>query len=553
MLPDILCRMTMTESSVPPPPASPPSAWSPFTQPLFRMLWIATVASNIGSWIHEVGAGWLMVTLDPDPLMVSLVQAATALPIFLLALPGGALADIMDRRRYLITTQLWMLTVATVLTVVTALGWINAWMLLGFTFALACGAALNTPAWAATLPELVPRAQLPAAIALNSLGINLARAIGPAFAGLIVAAAGPQAAFLLNALSFVGVIVVLVRWRREPRIDVVPAERFFGAMRAGMRYVREAVALQFIMARAAVFFLFATATWSLLPLVVRNAGGGAGSYGLLLAGIGAGAVGMAMIMPRLRRHCTRDALVRSATVAYAAATACIALVPRLAWLLPVMLLAGAAWLAVLSTLHVSAQTAVPQWVRARALAIYLMTFAAGMTGGAVLWGTVAARWGITAALLLAAVGNLLAMGMTWRLTLGGEDGLVRTEPAPLSQPRQHQAIAPERGPVQVHVEYRIKPADAAAFIAAVQDLQRIRRRDGALSWALFEDAAVPGRYVEIFMVESWGEHLRQHHRGTTADVAVMSLVRAFHRGKYPPQVTHWVAVQATQSVPEDIL
>lgn len=517
------------------------------------MLWIATVASNIGTWIHEVGAGWLMVTLDPDPLMVSLVQAATALPIFLLALPGGALADIMDRRRYLIITQLWMLTVAALLTVVTALGWINAWMLLGFTFALACGAALNTPAWAATLPELVPRAQLPAAIALNSLGINLARAIGPAFAGIIVAAAGPQAAFLLNALSFIGVIVVLVRWRREPRVDALPAERFFGAMRAGMRYVREAVALQFIMARAAVFFLFATATWSLLPLVVRNAGGGAGSYGLLLAGIGAGAVSIAMVMPWLRRRCTRDVLVRSATAAYAVATACIALADQVAWLLPVMLLAGAAWLAVLSTLHVSAQTAVPQWVRARALAIYLMTFAAGMTGGAVLWGAVAARWGITTALLLAAGGSLLAMGATWRLTLGGEDGLVRTEPAPLSQPRQHQVIAPERGPVQVHVEYRVDPAEAVAFIVAAQDLQRIRRRDGALSWELYEDAAVPGRYVEIFMVESWGEHLRQHHRGTAADVAVMALVRAFHRGDHPPQVTHWVAVQTERDVIADIL
>lgn len=539
--------------SVPSPSAASP--WSPLGQPLFRALWIATVISNIGTWIHEVGAGWLMVTLDPHPVMVSLVQAATALPIFLLALPGGALADIVDRRRYLIFTQLWMLLVAVLLAVFTALGWINAWALLVFTFALACGAALNTPAWAATVPELVPRAQLPAAIALNSLGINLARAVGPALAGVLVAAAGPQAAFLLNALSFVVVIVVLARWRRETRPSTLPAERFFGAMRAGVRYVREAVALQFVMARAAAFFVFATATWALLPLVARDTGGGANTYGLLLAGIGVGAVSAAMVMPRLRRRFTRDVLVRGATLLYAAATVGIALADRMALLLPAMLAGGAAWLAVLSTLHVSAQTAVPQWVRARALSAYLMVYAAGMTGGAVLWGAVAARWSVPLALLLAAAGGVLAMLTTWRLSLGGEDGLSRTEPAALllPHPHHHAEIAPERGPVAVHVEYRITPADAAGFIAAAQAMQRIRRRDGALSWGLFEDAAVPGRYVETFVVESWAEHLRQHHRGTAEDTAVVTRLRAYHRGNGPPPVTHWVAVNAADHAGDETI
>lgn len=541
-----------------PQPASSPlaaSPWSPLGQPLFRALWIATVISNIGTWIHEVGAGWLMVTLDPHPVMVSLVQAATALPIFLLALPGGALADIVDRRRYLIYTQLWMLSVAVLLAVVTTLGWINAWSLLAFTFALACGAALNTPAWAATVPELVPRPQLPAAIALNSLGINLARAVGPALAGVLVAAAGPQAAFLLNALSFVVVIVVLARWQRETRASTLPAERFFGAMRAGVRYVREAAALQFVMARAAAFFLFATATWALLPLVARNTGGGANTYGLLLAGIGAGAVSAAMVMPRLRRRFARDVLVRGATVLYAAATVGVALADSMALLLPAMLAGGAAWLAVLSTLHVSAQTAVPQWVRARALSAYLMVYAAGMSGGAVLWGAVASRGGVTLALLLAAAGGVLAILVTWRLPLGGEDGMLRSEPAALLQPlpQHHTEIAPERGPVAVHVEYMIAPADAAGFIAAAQAMQRIRRRDGALSWGLFEDAAVPGRYVETFVVESWAEHLRQHHRSTAGDAAVVTRVRAYHHGDGPPRVTHWVAVNAEGDPVNDVM
>lgn len=523
---------------------SSPSAWAPLRQPLFRALWLATVISNIGTWIHEVGAGWLMVTLDPHPLMVSLVQAATALPVFLLALPGGALADIIDRRHYLIATQLWMLAVALLLAVVTALGWINGWTLLLFTFALACGAALNTPAWAATVPELVPPEQLQPAIALNSLGINLARAIGPAVAGVVVAASGPQAAFFLNAVSFVVVIIVLKRWRRETRPGTLPAERFFGAMRAGVRYVREATTLQSVMVRAAGFFVFATATWALLPLIALGAGGGAHTYGLLLAGIGAGAVSAAMVMPRLRRRLTRDALVRGATALYAAATLGVAAAGTVALLVLAMLAAGAAWLAVLSTLHVSAQTAVPQWVRARALSLYLMVYAAGMTGGAVLWGAAASHWGVTQALMLSSAGGLLAMFATRRKSLGGDDGLSRVAPAALMRDLPHADIAPERGPVEVHVEYRIAPENAAGFVRAALAVQRIRRRDGALSWGLFEDAAVPGRYIETFVVESWAEHLRQHHRATAGDAALVTALRAHHVGDGPPRVTHWIAVNA---------
>lgn len=534
-------------------PELPPSAWAPLRQPLFRALWIATVVSNIGTWVHEVGAGWLMVTLNPDPLMVSMVQAATALPIFLLALPGGALADIIDRRRYLIYTQVWMLAVVLALAVTTALGWVNAWALLAFTFALACGSALNTPAWAATVHEIVPRSELQAAIALNSLGINLARAVGPAIAGVIVTASGPQAAFMLNAVTFIGVIVVLMRWRRAPAPSTLPAERFSGALRAGVRYVREATALQYVMGRAAAFFLFSSATWALLPLVARNSGGGADTYGLLLAGIGIGAVSAALVMPHLRRKFSRDALVRGATVVYAIGTAGVALAGSLAVLLPAVMACGAAWLGLLSTLHVSAQTAVPQWVRARALSVYLMVYAAGMTGGAVLWGAVAKSHGVPAALMIAAAGLLVAMFITWRLTLGGEDGLSRSAPAALMRSAGHDDIAPERGPVAVHVEYSVAHDDAEAFVTAAQSMERIRRRDGALSWGLFEDPDTPGRYVETFVVESWAEHMRQHHRGTAGDAPLFERVRAFHRGDGPPKVTHWIAVNAADETGGEVV
>lgn len=519
------------------------SPWAPLKQPLFRALWIATVVSNIGTWMHEVGAGWLMVTLNPSPVMVSLVQAATTLPIFLLALPAGALADIVDRRRYLIAMQAWISGCAALLGVLTLAGWVDAWVLLLFTFALGCGFAMMMPAWAATVPELVPREELQPAVALNSMGVNVARAIGPAIAGVLVTSMGPASVFLLNAVSFFGVIVVLARWRRAPRTHTLPVERVFGAMRAGMRYVREAPQLQAVMVRAVGFFTFATATWSLLPLVANATGGGAQAYGTLLACIGAGAVGGALVLPRLRARFSRDVLVRMATAVYSIAMAGLALGGTLYVLVPAMLVTGAAWIAVLSSLHVSAQTSVPAWVRARALSIYLVMFSAGTTGGSVLWGAVAARSSVSLALFAAAAGALVAVLLTWRFSLGGQDTIDRTAPVAWPEPQTHGEIEPDRGPVLVTVEYRVAPENGAAFVAAAQELRGIRRRDGAISWGLFYDAAEPERYVESFIVESWVEHLRQHQRATVADREVSDRVRAFHLGPEPPRASHLIAAE----------
>ncbi|MGE5525742.1 MAG: MFS transporter [Rhodospirillaceae bacterium] len=521
----------------------PHSPWAPLKRPLFRALWLATLVSNIGTWMHEVGAGWLMVTLDSTPVMVAFVQAATALPAFFLALPAGALADILDRRRYLLATQTWMLGCAALLTLITYAGWIDAWSLLGFTFALACGAAMMTPAWAATVPELVPRSELHSAIALNSTGVNVARAVGPAVAGVLVAAAGPAIAFLLNALSFLGVIVVLLRWKRVAQPSDMPPEGFFGAMRAGVRYVRAAPKLQFVMIRALVFFLFGSAIWSLLPLVARSTGGGAQMYGVLLGCIGAGAVSAALTLPKLRSRWSRDRLVRSASALLAMAMVLSAVARTPIVLVPAMLLTGVAWLSVLSTLHVSAQTAVPAWVRARALAVYLVMFSLGMTGGSVLWGAIASRWSVAIALIAAAAGSLVAILATRRYTLGGQETADTADAIKWPAPETHGDIAPERGPVLVTVEYRVAPENSAAFTDAMQELRRIRRRDGAMLWGLFHDASDPERYLETFLVESWVEHMRQHHRATAGDQAVNDRVRAYHIGNDAPRVSHLVATE----------
>ncbi len=521
------------------------SPWAPLRRPLFRSLWIATLVSNIGTWMHEVGAGWLMVTLDPSPVMVAFVQAATALPALFLALPAGALADILDRRRYLLATQSWMLACAALLAVMTYAGWTEAWSLLAITFALACGAAMMTPAWAATVPELVPRDELHSAIALNSTGVNVARAVGPAVAGVLVAAAGPAIAFALNALSFLGVMAVLARWRREKREATLPPEDFTGAMRAGLRYVRAAPKLQSVMVRALAFFLFGSAVWSLLPLVARGTGGGAQMYGILLGCIGAGAVSAALLLPRLRKRWSRDVLVRGASTLLAGAMLLCAVARSAFVLVPAMLLVGVSWLSVLSTLHVSAQTAVPAWVRARALAVYLVMFSLGMTGGSVLWGYIATHSSVALALAVAAVGSLVAMVVTRAYTLGGVDGSDPGEAVAWPEPATHGDIAPDRGPVLVTVEYRVAPENEQGFALAIQELRRIRRRDGAMLWGLFHDAADEQRYVETFLVESWVEHMRQHHRATAGDQAVNDRVRAFHIGDEAPRVSHLVATGPT--------
>ncbi|MDQ2695678.1 MAG: MFS transporter [Pseudomonadota bacterium] len=521
---------------------APASAWAPLRRPLFRSLWIATVFSSIGTWMHEVGAGWLMTSLAPTPLMVALVQAATSLPVVLLALPAGALADILDRRRYLLGAQLWMLAVAALLGILTVAGVTNAWVLLACTFALGIGAALMMPGWGATLPELVPRAELQSAVALNSMGMNVSRAIGPALAGLIVAASGPGVVFLLNAASFLSVIGVLYLWRRQPRDSTLPAERFFGALRAGLRYARHAPALQAVLIRGGAFFLFASASWALLPLVARQElGGGPQSYGLLMGCIGAGAVGGALLLPRLRARLSRDRLVAAATVLYAAAMLGLAYVRNLPLLSVAMLCSGAAWLSVLSSLQVAAQMALPGWVRARGLAVFMTVFMGGMAGGSILWGNVANAAGIPLTLTIAAAGALLGLAFTRLFPIGVHDDIDLAPSMHWPAPVVAAEPEPDRGPVMVTIEYRIDPGRIREFSRAMQEIGRMRRRGGAFYWGMFTDAADPGRVVECFMDESWLEHLRHHQRVTMADRAIESRIREFHLGEQPPVVSHLLA------------
>lgn len=520
------------------------SIWAPLRQPLFFAIWTAALASNIGTWMQNVGAAWLMTTLAPSPLMVALIQTATSLPIFALALPAGALADVVDRRRLLIFSQGWMLIAAGLLGGLTLAGRTTPWALLLLSSALGLGAAMNAPAWQAIVPEVVSRADLTSAVALNGINFNLARAVGPALGGLVVSSLGAGATFILNAISFLGVMIVLYGWRREHNPGVLPAERIWGAIRTGLRYVRYAPPLRAVLARTAAFIVGGSAMWAVLPLVAReelhmNAGG----YGSLLAAFGAGAVGGGAMLPWLNRRLSRDVIVALSTVMFAGMTAALGALRSTPAIYLMMAIGGAGWTTAMSIINVAAQLSVPLWVQGRALSCYQIILQGGMALGAIIWGVVAERWRVPDSLLVAACSMALGMPAMWRYSLNQTEGLALDPLPPMPIPEVSDVVENESGPVLVSVEYTIDPSKAAEFEQAMVGLRTIRRRDGATFWSLFFDVREPDRYVEYFIVDTWIEHLRQHGRLTLADKYIQDRVRGFQREDKPPVIKHQIAAQ----------
>ena len=529
------------------PDAAPTSStFSPLRHANFRLLWIASLASNTGIWVQNTGAGWLMTSLAPSPIMVSLVQAASMLPVFLLALPAGAFADILDRRRHLIMAQSWMCLMGALLCFLTAFHLIGPWGLLALTFAIGAGSAMNSPAWSATMPELVPRSDLTQAILLNNIGFNIARSIGPALGGFIIGLAGTQAAFALNAVCFVVLIVALVAWKREAPRSTLPKEHFLSAMRAGARFVSASPVMRAIILRALAYFLFASSMWGLLPLLVRERLGlGPEAFGLMLTAMGVGAVGGGLLMGRARAAMGRGPLVLAGSVIGMAALLLLGLAPHWSVAGVGMLLYGVSWIVASSSLQAYAQLSAPAWVRARAIGIYqLCTF------GALALGSALAGWlgdivGVQWALLgFGLVGLAAALAVTpWTM-----ETVTHAEPVASALP-QPEAPAPElapllardRGRVLETVRYCIDPADRTAFLAAMAQLRRVRLRSGALWWRLYEDVAHPELWAEFWAVESWTEHLREMHRLEPEDRAAIARAAALHRGDRPPAASRSIA------------
>ncbi|AEG92140.1 MFS transporter [Ramlibacter tataouinensis] len=514
------------------------SALGPLRAPVFRMLWFTWLAANTTMWMNDVAAAWLMTSLAPSPLWVALVQSASTLPVFLLGLPSGALADILDRRRYFMVTQFWVAGIASVLCIAVLLGWMNAPLLLALTFANGVGLAMRWPVFAAIIPEVVPRPQLPQALALNGVAMNGSRIIGPLVAGAIIAAAGSAWVFVLNAVLSLVAGFVIMRWRREHRIDPLGRERLGSAMRVGVQFVRQSARMRAILLRISLFFLHSTALLALLPLVARALpGGAAGTFTVLLASMGAGAILAALLMPRIRKLMALQRLVLTGTAMQAACAVATAYAPSVGMAVPAMFLSGMAWITVANSLTVAAQMALPDWVRARGMSIYQMALMGATALGAALWGQLATWTSIHHSLAVSAASGVVLMALVqWRVAdRGTEEDLT---PAHVFQVPQIP-VPPGAGRIQIWIEYRIDPARAADFAALMQESRRSRLRQGALDWQLLHDLSEPGRYVEQITDESWTEHLRRFDRVTAADAQLRDRRLSFHLPQEPPRVTRF--------------
>lgn len=511
-----------------------PAALAPLRHRVFRALWAANVVTALGTWMQNTGAGWLMTSLSPDPLSVSLVQAATIIPTVLLALPAGALADMLDRRHFLIATQLWTTAAAAALTLLTMAGHIDATGLIVLTFAIGIGSAMYQPAWGATVPELVPRQDLVQAIALNGIGFNLARAIGPAIGGILVLFGGPALAFLMFTLSFAVGISVLVGWRRPRKTSSLPREHLLSAMRAGMQFVRHTPAMRAAMVRAVAYFLPSAATWALLPLVVReHLGLGAGSFGVLLGLMGVGGVTSGMLLPRIRQRFNRGATTLLASMFSGTGMALVAATHHWAPAALGMVCFGVGWVAAASSAQAAAQLAAPAWVRARALAIYQLAFNLALVVGSMLWGILGAQLGLQQSLGLAAALCIILAVLVRRWSLDD----ARPAPPPLAEPLPlPEAPSPllaaslprSRGRVLETMRYHVPVDQRDAFLDAMAQVHQVRGRSGALDWRLYEDVAHPDTWLETWSMLNWTDHLREANRLSDEDKAVLAAVGLWH-------------------------
>lgn len=536
----------MPEEATPPAAVPSLSPWGPLNLPVFRMLWSVWLTANICMWMNDVAAAWMMTSMTSTPIWVALVQSASTLPVFLLGLPSGALADILDRRRYFIMTQFWVAAVATLLCIAVLSDVMTPTLLLALTFANGIGLAMRWPVFAAIVPELVPRTQLPAALALNGVAMNASRIVGPLVAGALIASAGTAYVFVLNAVLSVISGLVIMRWRRDHVPSPLGRERLLSAMRVGLQFVRQSTRLRAVLLRISLFFLHSTALLALLPLVARGLqGGDAGTFTLLLAAMGSGAIVAAMYLPRLRQMMTRDTLVMRSVMLQSVSTAIMAFAPNVYVAVPAMLLNGMAWITCANSLSVSAQLALPDWVRARGMSMYQMAIMGASALGAALWGQVATLTSVSTGLLVAAVSGTVAMllAQRWMQDLSIEEDL--TPSREFKTPVAH--APPGKGNVVVMIEYLIDPARAGDFRALMHESRRSRLRQGALEWELLRDINQPGRFIEQIVDESWTEHLRRFDRVTASDVALRERKLAFHIGDGPPLVTRCMVEDLVRS------
>ncbi len=520
------------------------SPLAPFKHDTFRVIWVASLASNFGGLIQAVGAAWMMTSITDSVNMVALVQASTSLPIMLFSLISGALADNFDRRRIMLVGQCFMLCVSALLTLCAYFGIITPWLLLLFTFLIGCGTALNNPSWQASVGDMVPREVLPAAVALNSMGFNITRSVGPAIGGVIVAAAGAAAAFAANTLSYFAIIYALLRWRREETLSTLPRESMGRAISAGLRYVAMSPNIGKVLVRGFVFGLSASAILALLPLVARDlVAGGPLTYGIMLGAFGLGAIGGALLSARLREHLSSEWIVRIAFAGFAVSSVVTALSPY-GWLTSLaLLLSGAGWVLALSLFNTTVQLSTPRWVVGRALSLYQTTTFGGIASGSWLWGQLAEGHGPANALIISACLMIVGAAIGLRLPLPEFQSLNLDPLNRFSEPLLKLDLKPRSGPIVVMIDYEIADDDVPDFLTAMAERRRIRIRDGAGQWGLMRDLENPTTWTETYHVPTWVEYVRHNQRRTQADAEIGDRLTALHRGAAAPRVHRMIERQ----------
>jgi len=521
------------------------STFAPLRHETYRTIWFASLASNFGGLIQAVGAAWMMTVITSSEDMVALVQTSTALPIMLFSLISGALADNYDRRRIMLTAQSAMLVVSILLTAFALLGWVSPGLLLLFTFLIGCGTALNNPSWQASVGDMVPRADLPDAVTLNSMGFNITRSVGPAIGGAIVAAAGAAAAFAVNALSYIALLYALFRWQPSAPASALPRETLGSAIFAGLRYVSMSPNLEKILLRGLVFGIGASSIQALLPVVALDlVSGGPLTYGFMLGAFGIGAIGGAILSTRLREMFSSETIIRLAFSGFALSAVIAALSPSAVLTSAGMLVAGACWVSALSLFNIIVQLSTPRWVVGRALSLYQTVTFGGIAGGSWLWGVAADRYGLSNALLMSAAVLLLGVVIGLRFSMPAFASLNLDPLNRFIEPALGLDITPRSGPIVIQVDYRIADDDLAEFMTLMEERRRIRIRDGARNWALMRDLENPGLWTETYHTPTWVEYIRHNQRRTQADAENTDRLRALHRGDGLPHVHRMIERQA---------
>jgi MFS family permease len=522
------------------PRSGPATLWRPFRTAIFRNLFIADLLSDMGTFMQSVGSAWLMVSLGASPVFVALTQTASSLPFFVFALPAGSIGDIVDRRKLILYCEYWMVAVAAILAVVTIGGVMTPWLLLALTFALSAGDAIETPTWRAMLPELVDKDDLAAASALNGIEFNIARAVGPALAGGLIALAGVGAAFIVNVISFVGVIFVVTRWKRPARKLFAPVETVSGATIAVIRYIRHAPAIRFVMLRAGVTMFAASALLALLPSLAHTVSDSPTVYGVLLGCFGGGAILGALAMQPARREWSLELVASTGVVILGAMIVAAGLARNVVVLALVLAAAGAGWIVFISLVSALVQRMAPDWARARIVAAFVLVFQGGLAVGSAVWGTVAGKIGIPTTLLAAGIATIvtIALAAVSRFPEGTAD-LTAWNHWRMPGVAGPDAPGLDDGPVLVSVRYRVLAAHREEFLRTMQEYGELRRRDGAHWWGIFRDIEDGDLFVEAFLVASWAEHLRQHQRFTQADRETEERISGYVSGE--PDVRHLIA------------